>query len=73
MTDDEENIVVLDYVTVSKIMLPDGNITVQIESSEDAAPWDSIGLVQVALDYLRDEALYIISQEYYEESEDDGF
>ena len=66
---EDDNIVVLDYVTISKIMLPDGRVTIQIESSEDAAPWDSIGLLQVGLDYLRDEALYVISQEYYEDEE----
>lgn len=66
----DDNIVVLEYVTISKIMLPDGNVTIEIEQSGDSAPWDGIGLLQVGLDFLRDEALYQVGLPYYEEEDD---
>lgn len=68
----DENIVVLTSVTISKILEADGTVNLQIEEEEDQAPWDTIGMLQVALDLLRDEAMWLMgSYVHVSEEEDD--
>lgn len=67
---DDDNIVVLTSVTVSKILDADGDVNLQIEEAEDQQPWDTIGMLQVALDLLRDEAMWLMGS-YVHVSEDD--
>ena len=67
----EEDIVVLSTVTVSKIILADGTVSLQIEEGEDQVPWDSIGMLQVAMDLLRDEAMYLMDSYIHVQPEED--
>lgn len=69
----EEDIVVVAYVTVSKILLPDGGITLEIEQNEDCEAWDAIGMLQVAIDSLRGEAYYQVGGYLHTEEEDDQY
>lgn len=66
----DEDILVVAYVTVSKILLPDGGMTLEIEQNEDCETWDAIGMLQVAIDSLRDEALYQVGGYLHLEEDD---
>jgi len=66
-----DDIVVISYVTVSKIMLPDGTISLEIEQDENCETWDAIGMLQVAIDSLRDEAVYRVGGYLHAEEGDE--
>lgn len=71
MTEQPDDIVVISYVTVSKIMLPDGTISLEIEQDENCETWDAIGMLQVSIDSLREEALYRIGNYLHAEEDED--
>lgn len=70
-TESEDDIVVLWAVTISKILDPDGNYTLQYEVEEEAQPWDVIGMLQVTLDVMREEAMDLLSGFTHSDDDED--
>ena len=56
-------IVRLNSIEISRIIDVDGQTTLMIEADEEIPAWDLIGMLTVALDYTRSEAVDLLGQQ----------
>ena len=57
----------LGRITLTKILTPEGNTIIEIDIDEDLNTYETIGMLTIALDQARNDAVY--EYEYEEEDE----